>query len=437
MEGASRSNVGDKTVVCAFVSDFELAVLAGGRQRLLAEPLAVAPTDPGREGVGEVSPPARARGVTPGTKLSEALARCPDLRLVDPDPELVAARWEQQLDALEQLGAEPESDQPGLAFFLADGLIALHGGQLAGLLARTRAALGAVRLGVAPARFCAHVAALVAPARRDLGQRLRIVEEMLGARSLLNDPDRSPLPASLVVQRAEAAAFLARQPVRTLSLRPELATLATVLGELGVATLGELAALPRAAVAERFGPEGMLAHELALGRDTPLCPRRPRRQLSVAIDLPDPGCGLQLERAATVLVERLLARRERLGRSVRVVVLTAVLEQGGSWRVRIVPRRPTADPALLASIVARRLSDLPAPATQLRLVVEEFGPPAVEQLPLAGLDTPSQRRRERLREAVRQVHSALGANALLRVLEVDPEARVPERRALLVPFAER
>ena len=40
----------------------------------------------------------------------------------------------------------------------------------------------------------------------------------------------------------------------------------------------------------------------------------------------------------------------------------------------------------------------------------------------------------RLREAIRQVRAAAGPNAALRVLEVDPDSRFPERRAVLTPF---
>ena len=45
-------------------------------------------------------------------------------------------------------------------------------------------------------------------------------------------------------------------------------------------------------------------------------------------------------------------------------------------------------------------------------------------------------RRGRLAEAVRQARQAAGADAALRVLEVDPGSRVPERRAVLAPFLE-
>ncbi len=45
-------------------------------------------------------------------------------------------------------------------------------------------------------------------------------------------------------------------------------------------------------------------------------------------------------------------------------------------------------------------------------------------------------RRARLGEAVRQARQAAGADAALRILEVDPGSRIPERRAMLAPFVE-
>ena len=62
------------------------------------------------------------------------------------------------------------------------------------------------------------------------------------------------------------------------------------------------------------------------------------------------------------------------------------------------------------------------------------GPPPRDQLSLTRSDR--ERRRERLAEAVRQARAAAGRDAVLRVLEVDPDSRVPERRAALAPFPE-
>ena len=67
--------------------------------------------------------------------------------------------------------------------------------------------------------------------------------------------------------------------------------------------------------------------------------------------------------------------------------------------------------------------------------VEAFGPPAHAQEPL--VEDRGAVRRVRLGEAVRQVRQAAGTDAAMRVLEVDPDSRLPERRAVLSPFMGR
>lgn len=107
---------------------------------------------------------------------------------------------------------------------------------------------------------------------------------------------------------------------------------------------------------------------------------------------------------------------------------------GGTWRLPLVLRTPSADPARLRLLLAPRLAELPGPAEELALEVESFGPPARDQCDL--IEDPAARRRSRLGEAVRQVRQAAGPEAALRVLEVDSESRIPERRAVLAPFPE-
>jgi impB/mucB/samB family protein len=393
-------------IACVLLPRFELAVAAGGRAALLGAPAALAP-EPGREQlVGQVSAAAEAFGVRSGMRLGEALARCPTLALIPPDPAGVADAWERALVALEGIGAAVEPERPGLACFDAAALRALHGG-LEGTIAAARRALpGPARIGAGPTRFCAVAAAARARARR--------AEVVPG----------SGAPA--------ARAYLAGLPVGLLRARGQLADLPEPLERLGISTLGELAALPRAAVADRFGRAGLIAHDLACGHDGPLVPRVPGERLAESLELPEAVSGPQLERALDLLIGRLLARRERRGRTLRAAVLSAVLVEGGTWRERAVFREALADPARMRLVLQPRLSLLPAPAESLRLAVERFGPPAADQRPL--LEDAAAARDARLREAVRQARAAAGADAALRVLPVDPGSRVPERRAVLAPY---
>ena len=396
-------------VVCVLYPRFELLAALGDRRALLAEPAALAPEAGREQVVGEVSAPAEAFGVVRGMRLGEAMSRCPGLRLVPPDPEGVRSLWHAVLDRLEAIGAAVESDSAGAAFFEADGLHGLHGGDLAGVLAAAARALGpGARMGAAPCRFAAHAAALQARPRR--GRR------------------------SFVVEERQARDFLAPLPVALLRTRPELQALPEVFERLGIRTLGEVAALPSRAVAERFGHPGLLALDLARGRDTPLAPRRPPEPVVERLNLPEAASGQQLERALELLVARVLARRERRGRALRGLAVSARFVAGGTWRTAITLRHASADPKRIRLALGPRLADLPAPAESLALEVEAFGPPAQDQGRL--LDEAAAVRRARLGEAVRQARQAAGSEAALKVLDVDPGSRIPERRAVLAPFPE-
>jgi len=205
-----------------------------------------------------------------------------------------------------------------------------------------------------------------------------------------------------------------------------------VLERFGVRTLGELAAMPRAALSDRFGEAGVRARALARGRDTPLCPRSVSERLEERLELPESASGAQLERALGLLIDRLLARRERRGRTMRSAVLSARLVEGGTWRVRVTFREALADPRRMRLVLVPRLADLPAPAEALRLHAEGLGPPAADQRSL--LSEPAAVRAARLREAVRQARAIAGPEAALRILAVDPDSRVPERRLALTPW---
>jgi protein ImuB len=393
-------------IVCVLIPRYPLAVAAGGREVLAGGPIALAP-EPGREQfIGEVSAAAEAYGLRPGMRLGEALARCPKLRLVAPDPAGVADAWDAQVAGLEGIGAAVEAGAPGTAWFAAGGLRTVHGGTLEGVLSVAgRAVAGPVRLGAAPSRFAAFAAASRARPRR---------------------PEITPMAA------AALAAYMAPLPVSLLLARPEVAMLPEALERFGIRTLGELAKLPRDALADRFGPAGALARDLAQGRDAPLVARSAAERLEERLELPESASGAQLQRGLELLVDRLLARRERRGRTLRAVVLSAALVEGGTWRAGVTFREPLADARRMRLVLGQKLAELPAPTDVLTLRAEGFGPPAGDQRSL--LAEPAAIRRARLREAVRQARSVAGPEAALRIIPVDPDSRVPERRLALAPW---
>jgi protein ImuB len=409
------------SVVCAILPRFSLVTALGSSGGSPARPSALAPEPGAAQLIGEVSAPAEERGLRPGMRLGEALSRCPELALVPPDPERAERTWEEAVRRLEGIGAEVESDRPGEAFFEAAGLRALWGGTR-GVIGRARGELlgeGAsfhVRLAAAPGRFCAHVAATKAEA----GDRVTIVAEG-SARSFL-----APLPVGLLHGRL-------RVPGRREADDAEADDLPNELERLGIATLGRLAGLPHDAVADRFGRLGLRALRLARGEDEPLRPRRLGEALVVEIELPEAVSGQQLDRALEMLIARLLALRARRGRVIRALRLSARLAAGGGWRRRVALRRAAAERERLAAVLLPQLALLPGPAASLRLEAVALGPPGGEQLSLA---SPDEERRRRISEAVRQTRAAAGSESVLRVLEVDPDSRFPERRDALMPFPE-
>lgn len=399
----------------ALIPRFRLLAALGDRREMMTEPVALAP-DAGREqAVGEVSGAAEAFGIRAGMPLSEALGRCPRLALVPPDPGRAATEWERVLRSLEGIGAGVESERIGEAYFGVDGLRGIWGPSRENVLARAAKAIGRpARVAGGPNRFCAFAAAgTMRPRRRRV----------------------PPLVASGSVRD-----FLAPLPVALLDGRLRTTggdgggRLVGTLERLGVGTLGELAALPRIAVADRFGRLGLEARDLARGKDTPLRPRVPHEDLVQAINLPEAAYGTQLERALELLIERLLADPRRRGRAIRSLRLEARLTGGGSWSADAVLRSASDSAERLRLVLAPKLGLLASPAVSLALRALELAPGAGVQPTLT--PDPGERRRELLAEAVRQVRAAAGRDSVLRVLEVDPDSRVPERWAALAPMNE-
>ncbi|HEY2571868.1 MAG TPA: hypothetical protein VGI27_10355 [Solirubrobacteraceae bacterium] len=415
-------------VVCVHFSRFELVLAAGGAQALVGRALAIAPPTGSEQRLGEVSGAAEAQGVRRGMALGEALARCPDLALVPADPVGVQEAWEALLGALESIGAPVEPARPGLAYLQTGPLRSLYGTDVAVIAAMQRAvgpsersvrtvrgqAMGAAvaapppgdrhaRIGAGPTRFCSLAAALAVRSRRPL-----------------------------VLDGSDALRWLSGRPIELLGYRAETERLLEALTRLGVRTLGELARLGRAALADRFGEAGVFAHRLACGEDTPLRPRLAQERMQETMSVGDASSGQAIERVLGVLVDRLLARNDRRGRTLRAVTLSARLLSGGGWCERVVFRQPLSDRDRISLALSLRLLLLPAPAASLGLAVERFGPPAGEQRAL--LEEGRATRAARLREAVVQVRTVAGEDAAMRAVCVDPDSRVPERRVVLTPL---
>ena len=179
----------------------------------------------------------------------------------------------------------------------------------------------------------------------------------------------------------------------------EAGNLVATLERLGIGTLGELARLAPAQVADRFGPPGLRALRIARAEEELLVlgVHGAWEELAEEIELPEGTAGSRLERALELLVDRLLAAPRRRGRTLLGLRLGAVLGDGGSWSVAQGLGRPTSSARVLRVVLLPRLEELPAPAASLSLRATGLGPPAAEQLeahpPGRGLAPPPARRR--------------------------------------------
>ena len=317
-------------VVCVLYPRFELLAALGDRRALLSEPAALAPEAGREQVVGEVSAPAEAFGVVRGMRLGEALARCPALRLVPPDPEGSRSLWGHVLDRLEGIGAAVESDRAGVAFFEAGGSRACTAATSpgcwrppAGRWARARAS------GRRP------VASRPTPRRSGRPRR--------GAGAGVGSAGRGAM--FRVVEEHEPREFLAPLPVSLLRTRPELAGAAgaprAARDQDARASLPSFRARgwPSASAIRGCWPSTWPADATPRssrdGRPSRCCER---------LDLPEAASGQQLERALELLVARVLARRERRGRALRGLSVSARFVAGGTWRIAVTLRSASADP---------------------------------------------------------------------------------------------
>src|SRR5215208_3566610 len=365
-------------IACIVIPGFELRAALRVRPALALGPAALAPVEGEEPVIGPVTAAAEAAGVRPGMRLGEALATCPSLALVEPDPAGAEQAWEEIVRRVEDVGIAVEPVGQGCAYFETRGVERLYGG-VEGALRRALSAVGASwdpRAGAAERRFAALAAANVARP----GQ-------------------------ALVVDDGRTAGFLAPLPLELLPLeerrREELA-------ELGIRRVGDLAALPAAAVGERLGTDGRKAWEVARGAQ---------------------GRRVRARRPAAEL-DAVLARPERADRLVRKLALSARLVGGGSWRRTLTLREPNAERDRLRVALGPKLTELPAPVVALKLEAVEVASSTGRQLELVKPE--GDELASRLGEGLRQVRASTGGGAVCTVVEVAPWSRIPEQRALLV-----
>lgn len=256
------------------------------------------------------SPAARRAGVQRGLRRREAQRRCATLEVLERDEASEARVFEAVVAALDDLTPRVEVIRPGMVVFASRGPSRYFGGDE--FMARRCIELVAAVLGADPTSGAA-------------GSRVGVADAMFAASLAARQADHRGV---MVVEPGATPAFLAPLPVRTLE-RPELTS---VLERLGLATLGQFAALTRTDVVGRFGAEGEEAHRLASGLDArPPAVSDPPPDMEVAADL-DPPID-RIDQAAfmgKVLADQFLGRLDARGATCTRVIIGA--ETGGGER---------------------------------------------------------------------------------------------------------
>src|SRR5699024_890890 len=222
---------------------------------------------------------AREAGVRPGLKRRAARAACPEALVLEADGEHESALFELVAPAVATVAAGVDVLRPGVLLMSARGPARHQGGEEA-LAERILDAVAELTgwdcaVGIADGPFAALLASPPG----------RIVREGRSAEYLAPHPSQAPRRAPVGPGWGHRGQPSATRPERRL----DLAETVDLLQRLGIMTLGDLAVLPSAAVADRFGPDVATLHLLSRGQEpTPPAAHHPTQPILAETTLETP-----------------------------------------------------------------------------------------------------------------------------------------------------
>jgi protein ImuB len=278
---------------------------------------------------------ARRDGIRLGLRKRETQARCPEIVIVEHDEDRDARAYESIVATVEAIAPGVDVVRPGVCALAARGPARYFGGEerAAEHLVEQVAQACAVeaQVGIADGVFAAGLAARTGRIIIDGGTPAFLAGidiAAIGGGHTANSPGRGRNRAG--VGRGVAAGTGSGIASRD--------TLVDLLRRLGIRTLGEFAALPRADVLARFGFDAALVHRLAAGGDErPLAIRQPPADLDVTERFEEPIDRIDSAAfAARALAERLHERLAGHGLACTRLGIEAVTERGEelyrTWR---------------------------------------------------------------------------------------------------------
>jgi len=208
-------------------------------------------------------------------------------------------------------------------------------------------------------------------------------------------------PGLTIVPAGAEAACLAPLPLALLELEPEQLAL---LRRWGLATFGDLAALPAPGLAERLGPAGPRLRRLARGEDgQPLVPTPAPEAFESTLELDWPVDGLEplsflLARTSEPLSERLKAR----GRRAAALSLELRLVDGAFHRRSLKLAAPSGEPRTWRTLLLLDLETHP-PHDAVGAITIRAAPTPARDVQFSLLD-PAQPSPEALAETLGRLH---------------------------------
>jgi len=218
------------------------------------------------------------------------------------------------------------------------------------------------------------------------------VDVETGVAAGFSQAEKSPasgLPTSLLQSSVEARRSLGGGGWPPAS---DLPSLLSTLSRWGVKTLGELAALPAAALSARLGPAGPVLCRLARGEDLqPLAPDPEPARFEASFDLEWPVEALEpLSFVLARLLEPLCADLERADRGAVGLALRLRLVTRETWTRALHLPTPIRDSRVLRTLLLLDLESHPPPAGIDRVTVEaEPSPGRIVQYSLIEHPLPS------------------------------------------------
>lgn len=260
-------------------------------------------------------------GVTPGMPRREAEALAPFATVLGRDIGEETRRFESVVAAVEEVVPKVEVVSPGLLYVPVAGAVRYYGSEQT-LVEKVDEAIDAL---FPPPASGASVGGGVAPPRS-----MGIADGPFAARWAAATA-RAGEPNIVT----DTAGFLAGLDLATLRESMGGEEMIETFRWLGMATLGDLAGLPRETLASRFGVPGLTAHRLASGEDRAVDPREIPTDLAVEMSFEEPLETLDaVAFAGRDLAGRLLQRLRSAGVAPHTVTITAQAA-GGPDRSRV------------------------------------------------------------------------------------------------------